>query len=109
MMKDFNSNSRTLIVSFVLAIMFLVPLRFVELGNQTVLPTVSSQVLGTSVILPNANVEVESVLLEAPYAEIEAGCSKRDGLIKELDNANLTQLEIDKIVTEIDGLDKVCK
>lgn len=33
MEKEFNQNTRTLIVCFVFALMFLIPLRFVELNN----------------------------------------------------------------------------
>lgn len=112
MMKDFNSNSRTLIVSFVVAIMFLVPLRFVEWGNQ-VMDSRSTQVLGASVmankvvVLPNAKIESKS-MLEAPYNKIEAKCAQKEALIKKLDNSNLTQVEVDEIVTKIDNWDKAC-
>lgn len=71
-MNEINRNTRTLIVSFVVAIMVLTPLRFVEVGQMVG----EAQVLGevdTQVILPDA--EIDSVLkpkLEAPYDEIEA-------------------------------------
>lgn len=114
MMKDFNGNSRTLIVSFVIAIMFLVPLRFVELGNQ--MSEVSqTQVLGASttvskkaVVLPNAAVN-EKAVLEAPYDEIESGCRNREALVKKLSEGKLTQKEVDQTVAKIDYLDKNCK
>lgn len=65
MNNEFNSNMRTLIVSFAIAIMFLIPLRFVEVGNIMMSSVSTPQVLGESVVLPNA--EVEAPLLEAPY------------------------------------------
>jgi hypothetical protein len=47
MEKEFNQNTRTLIVSFVVALMVLIPLRFVEFSN-----SYSSQsILGESVEL----------------------------------------------------------
>jgi len=113
MMKDFNSNCRTLIISFVIAIMFLVPLRFVEFGNQ-VAEMSNTQVLGAStttkkdVVLPNANVNKEAIL-EAPYNEIEAGCLEREALVKKLNTENLTEEEVDQVVAKIDNIDKVCK
>ena len=71
-MNDINRNTRTLIVSFVVAIMVMIPLRFVEVGQMVG----EAQVLGemdTQVVLPNAEVKVvkKAPLLEAPYDEIE--------------------------------------
>ena len=40
MNKEFNQNTRTLIVSFVFAIMIMVPLRFVEISNMVIEPLV---------------------------------------------------------------------
>ena len=71
-MNDFNRNTRTLIVSFVFAVMALIPLRFMEVG-QMVESYDGYQVLGQTsleVVLPNAEVTEESVL-EAPYDEID--------------------------------------
>lgn len=74
MNNDFNRNCRTLIVCFVIALMFLVPLRFVEFSNQ-IIEISNAEILGAStvvkeeVVLPND--EVEEVFLEAPYNEIE--------------------------------------
>ncbi len=82
-MNDTNRNTRTLIVSFVVAIMALIPLRFIELGQ---LDTSSQyvQVLGTDtraeVVLPDANVTPVAEL-EAPYAEIE-----RQAVLGEISN-----------------------
>lgn len=61
-------------VSFVVAVMALIPLRFVEAGQTTM---DQPQVLGvqSEIVLPTAEVKAAPVL-EAPYNEIEnsAGC-----------------------------------
>lgn len=61
-MTDFDRNIRTLIICFTIAIIALVPLRFVEIGNTSVAS--SFQVLGETieqdvyeVVLPNADIE----------------------------------------------------
>ena len=72
-MNDTARNTRTLIVSFVFAIMALIPLRFVEVGQMAVN---SPQVLGEEVqqteevVLPDDSIS-DQVVLEAPYNEIE--------------------------------------
>ncbi len=70
MIEDTNRNVRTLIVSFVVAIMALIPLRFMELGESALqVPEIShTQVLGESVEVEE---EVTGLGLEAPYDEIE--------------------------------------
>lgn len=68
-MTDFDRNIRTLVTCFVLAMVSLAVLRFVEVGQS--LPTVSgSQVLGETVqkegvVLPNA--EIQKEVLHANY------------------------------------------
>jgi len=68
-MTDFDRNIRTLVTCFVLAVVSLAVLRFVEIGQS--LPMVSgSQVLGETVqndgvVLPNA--EVQKEVLHANY------------------------------------------
>jgi len=70
-MNETNRNTRTLIVSFVLVIMVLIPLRFVEVG-QTVVDNSQQQVLGEATVakevLPAA---VPTTMLEEPYNTIE--------------------------------------
>lgn len=71
-MNDNARNTRTLIVSFVFAIMALIPLRFVEVGQMM---SSSSQVLGDQmyageVVLPVDELGEQGVL-EAPYNELE--------------------------------------
>jgi len=69
-MEESNRNTRTLIVSFVFAIMAMIPLRFVEAGQMmktSFTPPSRSAVLGEideAVILPNAE-------LESPYNVID--------------------------------------
>jgi hypothetical protein len=68
-MTDNNRNARTLVACFVLAVLSLTILRFVEIG-QSVTVASRSQVLGETiqkekVVLPNANVEQE--VLRANY------------------------------------------
>jgi len=61
MNNDFNLNTRTLIVSFVFALMVLVPLRFVEINNNGFNP----MVLGDSI-------EAPAPRLEAPFDVIDS-------------------------------------
>jgi len=74
-MNDTARNTRTLIVSFVFAIMALIPLRFVEVGQmiQDQPMVLGEQVQNPAdVVLPESGVSDE-VVLEAPYNEIENG------------------------------------
>lgn len=74
-MNDTARNTRTLIVSFVFAIMALIPLRFVEVGqslqNQPMVLGEKIQNVET-VVLPEDGIS-EEIVLEAPYNEIENG------------------------------------
>lgn len=72
-MTDIDRNTRTLIISFVVAIFGLIPLRFVEVGNM-MMPLYESAVLGETyeyVAEPVVTDEVTFVGLEAPYNEID--------------------------------------
>lgn len=67
-MTDFDRNMRTLILCFTIAIMALVPLRFVEVGNSTITAS-NTQVLGETIeqndngiVLPNADIDAEEML-----------------------------------------------
>lgn len=71
-MTDLNRNTRTLIVSFVVAIMALIPLRFVEVGQMSQAAVLGDMDVAEEVVLPNAQVG-KQVVLEAPYEEIERG------------------------------------
>jgi hypothetical protein len=73
-MNNINRNTRTLIVCFVVAIMALIPLRFMEVGQMSVGYS-GYQVLGDvtqEIVLPNAEVVSDEAVLEAPYNEIES-------------------------------------
>jgi len=102
MNNDLNRNTRTLIASFVIAIMFLIPLRFVEVGNSYSLMMSNASVLGESIVLPVAP-EVKTPLLEAPYNregesvlgattenEVESSCVTKEEASNQLDQ--LTKL-----------------
>lgn len=73
-MTENDRNTRTLIVCFVIALMVMIPLRFVEVGN--IMDVQNQQVLGetTEVIVtepkkvPAVNIDAK---LEAPYDEID--------------------------------------
>ena len=70
-MNETNRNTRTLIVSFVLVIMVLIPLRFVEVG-QTVVDNNNQQVLGETTAAKEVLPAVEpTTMLEEPYNTIE--------------------------------------
>lgn len=65
-MTDFDRNIRTLILCFVIAIVALVPLRLIEIGNT--FTSSSTQVLGETIeqndneiILPNAEISIEEI------------------------------------------------
>ncbi len=62
MNDNINRNTRTLIVSFVIAVMVLIPLRFVEVGNGL---GSEVSVLGESVVSPE-------VKIESPYDQIDS-------------------------------------
>lgn len=75
-MTDNEKNTRTLIVGFVVALMVLVPLRFVEATGQTL--EESNRVLGemTAVPVQRAQREIVPIVkadgaLEAPYNKLE--------------------------------------
>lgn len=64
MNNDINRNTRTLIVSFVLALAVMIPLRFVELGNAV--GGQSAAVLGVS------TETAAPPRLEAPYDKLDS-------------------------------------
>lgn len=92
-MNNFDRNTRTLIVSFLIAIFALIPLRFIEAGEQQNM-MFDAQVLGesTSVLEETAAAEVKpAVMLEAPYDQIEKCKSREDVLKKESEVAGILQ------------------
>ena len=63
MNDNINRNTRTLIVSFVIAVMVLIPLRFVEVGNGL---GSEVSVLGESVVSPEVKIESPMIRLILP-------------------------------------------
>ena len=123
MTNEFNANVRTLIMSFVFAIMFLIPLRFVEVGNMMngVTPTVLGESIEVKPVIVLPNAEVEAPLLEAPYANElqpqeqvlgataetsacyeEAEADKLvEGYTKALEVMNLNEMQVNKTMADI--------
>jgi hypothetical protein len=115
-MNNFDRNTRTLIVSFLIAIFALIPLRFVEVGQQEQSMMMNAQVLGDSIVASEEKqIEVTSPVLEEPYNEIEKCIDKNeikdmeDGVIKLIKDGGMTK---DQMVTVLDELqsaeDNVC-
>jgi len=119
-MNELNRNTRTLIVSFVLVIMMLIPLRFVEVGEGLSVSE-NQMVLGeTSVNQPVVTEVVEpSVPLEEPYQTIE---NKFDCIAKtdidaawndlrvEIENKQVDQAQATEVVNNlILAQTRVCK
>lgn len=127
-MSDFNRNCRTLVVSFVVAVMAMIPLRFVEVGQMigTTQPTVLGEATNQDVVLPNA--QVSQKLFEAPYDQegktdqvlgtsTEAGCISRDeanllleGYAQKLETVTLNDLQKQQTANEVLAVEaSVCK
>ncbi len=73
MISDIDRNSRTLIICFIIAVIALIPLRFVELGQDREL--MNAQVLGESMevelVEEEESKELPIIRIEAPYDEID--------------------------------------
>jgi len=76
-MNNSNRNTRTLIVSFLIAIFALIPLRFLEVGQQQSI-SIQTQVLGEKTEKPIKEVIEFGSGLEAPYAQIEKCYSQKE-------------------------------
>ena len=104
-MTDLARNTRTLIVCFSLSVFALIPLRFVEISQQTPEDYGGAMVLGETqvveqpvVVLPSADEYVVGEL-EAPYDEIDGGVL---GATEENVPANCMSLEqIDEAVARV--------
>jgi hypothetical protein len=81
-MDNSNRNTRTLIVSFVVAIFALIPLWFVEVGEMQSFMS-DAQVLGETISVPTENNYIEEAKLESPYDSIENCVSKSNIEIEE--------------------------
>ena len=118
-MTNFDRNTRTLIVSFLVAIFALIPLRFIEAGEQESLFN-NAQVLGEKMSEPLFTEEVinsgTNVKLEAPYDRLEACISEQeakaaeDEVINQLDNKELSNEEIVTIVEKLREIEvNICR
>lgn len=129
-MNENNANTRTLILSFAIAVMALVPLRFVEVGQML---GEQPMVLGETtareeVVLPKQ--ATERPLLEQPYDEIEAGATVlgesveeptaciavvdadqlESKIIKRMQSEDVTRGEIDELVAQMAEIENLrCK
>ncbi len=121
-MNDNQRNVRTLIVCFTIAYLVLIPLRMIEIRRNDAgqMYTREAVVLGeqTQVVLPKAEV----VELEPPYNEIDEAGSKESCLdeteardllkdyIKYLEQQDVTSQEFEKILEEIESVQKkICR
>ena len=118
-MSEFNRNCRTLVVSFVIAVMAMIPLRFVEAGQNITFeqPTVLGETTNDTVVLPNS--EVDQRLFEAPYdlevkapqvlgTSTEVSCISREeangqleGYAKILEVGKLNDLQKQQVANEV--------
>lgn len=107
MNNDLNKNTRTLIVSLAVAIFALIPLRFVEAGQQV--QSNGAQILGEGEQVAEV---VESVMgLEAPYSELETrGCitnerlaSKMDKVTELLNSGTLDEVQRKALVDDLES------
>lgn len=103
MNDNINRNTRTLIVSFVVAIMVLTPLRFVEIGNNL---DSGASVLGETVVQSEAKIE-------APYDQIDSQIpckldqevEEEIGLLTTRLTEDLSADEAEVIFDEIEGIE----
>lgn len=106
-MNNFDRNTRTLIVCFLIAIFSLIPLRFIEAGQEQEL-ILQTQVLGEKIEQPMV-VDEEDVFsgLEAPYDQLESCISQEE--IEMMENeiflsyqdGNLSEEEVEVLLSEI--------
>lgn len=106
-MNNSDRNTRTLIVCFLVAVFALIPLRFIEAGQEQEL-MLQTQVLGEKIEQPMV-VEEEVIFsgLEAPYDQLESCISQEE--IEMMENEiflsyqdeNLSEEEVEVLLTEI--------
>jgi len=96
-MTDLDRNTRTLIVCFSVALLALIPLRFVEAGQQA-MRMGQSQILGESIereIVAPVVKRIHPAQLQAPYDKIDGALGESDGV------ACLEKEEVKALVEEI--------
>lgn len=107
MNNDLNRNTRTLIVSLAVAIFALIPLRFVEVGQDMV--GSKAQILGEGEQVAEV---LESVMgLEAPYDELETrGCitnerlaSKMDRVTEQINSGSLDEIQKKALIDDLES------
>jgi hypothetical protein len=114
-MTDTDRNTRTLIVCFSLAVMALIPLRFVEVGQLTEMAAGQVQVLGETT--QQEVVTASQTGLEAPYNEIDGLCltnmdyvAKMELINSELNSKTITKAETQELLESATSLDsRRCK
>lgn len=114
-MNNFDRNTRTLIVSFLIAIFTLIPLRFVEAGQEQNM-LMDAQVLGESIVVSEDGVADKSgPVFEAPYDELEKCMNKDDvkameeGVINLIQNDNLPKKQLVIVLDELQKAeDNIC-
>lgn len=114
-MNNFDRNTRTLIVSFLVAIFALIPLRFIEAGEQQSFVS-DAQVLGETISEPMETKEVSDAKLEAPYNELESCVSKtelkiiEDNALNQIQSGGLSNDQTADILNSLrESEEKVCK
>lgn len=96
-MNNFDRNTRTLIVSFLVAIFALIPLRFIEVGTQ-------QSTIGNAQVLGEATSVPEEANLEVPYNEAEECISQdeieeiRNEVATQLQNQNLNEVQTEELL-----------
>ncbi len=106
-MDNLNRNTRTLIVSFLIAIFALIPLRFIEVGQMQEQYLMETQVLGekTEDIIEEPSQVVSG--LEAPYDQLEICFSQEEIQMMEdeiylgYEEGNLNEEEVEAFLGEI--------
>jgi hypothetical protein len=117
-MNNFDRNTRTLIVSFVIAIFALIPLRFIEVGSQQNFVG-EAQVLGETISNPINTLneeEQDKAKLEAPYDAIDycvdksIVTEKENEVVDQLQNGDLSKDQITVILDELRELEaNICQ
>jgi len=101
-MNDNDRNTRTLIVCFVLAIMTLIPMRFVELRNGMIGGGDDYQVLGeysSEVVLPNEVVDMEESV--GGCLAVEEVNAILDEMKARIDSGELTEVEVGEVINQM--------
>jgi len=116
-MENHTRNARTLIISFVVAVMALVPLRMVELGEGMNLMELNNPVvLGETSEQVAAPVLEERPMLEAPYRAMEecVGRAEAEKKVKDfearLNEGGWSEAEVGEMLMGIRELEsRLCK